>query len=87
MLRNAPPSSGIYGLFSALWIYIGEAQNIQGKLLEHLTETGSCISHYRPSSFAFELVEADERETRRAEISTMLQPLCQGRDFVYRSVR
>ncbi len=28
IILNAPEGSGVYGLFSALWIYIGEAENI-----------------------------------------------------------
>ena len=55
VLLNAPETSGVYGLYSVLWIYIGEAENIRLRLLEHLGGDNRCINHYRPSSFAFEL--------------------------------
>lgn len=87
VLQSAPRESGVYGLFSALWVYIGEAQDIQTRLLEHLAESDSCIAHYQPSSFAYELLDTDKRLARQAELSTKLQPLCRGRDFVYRSDR
>ena len=56
ILLNAPESSGVYGLFSALWIYIGEAENLRARLLEHLDGENPCkfvISHpvSRSSSF------------------------------------
>jgi hypothetical protein len=34
IMLNAPEGSGVYGLFSALWIYIGEAENMRERLLE-----------------------------------------------------
>ena len=87
VLQSAPRESGVYGLFSALWIYIGEAQDLQSRLLEHLAESDSCIAHYQPSSFAYELLDADKRLVRQAELFTKLQPLYRGRDFVYRPDR
>ena len=36
IVLKAPESSGVYGLYSALWIYIGESDNIRARLLEHL---------------------------------------------------
>ena len=55
ILRNAPEASGVYGLFSAFWIYIGAAENIQARILKHLEGDDPCIVRYRPSGFAFEL--------------------------------
>ena len=40
--REAPASSGVYGLSNAReWIYVGETDNIQARLLEHLEETNT----------------------------------------------
>jgi excinuclease UvrABC nuclease subunit len=40
--REAPASSGVYGLSNAReWIYVGETDNIQVRLLEHLNGTDS----------------------------------------------
>lgn len=85
VLANAPQRSGVYGLFSALWVYIGETDDIRSKLLEHLAEREGCIAHYQPSGFAFELLEPEQCGARQAELSRVLQPLCSGRSFVYKA--
>jgi len=78
ILLNAPESPGVYGLFSAFWIYIGEAENVRARLLKHLEGDDPCIVHYRPSGFAFELTPSDERYRRREQLMKQLQPLCNG---------
>ena len=30
VMSSAPETSGVYGLYNALWVYIGEADNISG---------------------------------------------------------
>jgi hypothetical protein len=74
ILLNAPEASGVYGLFSALWIFIGEADNIRVRLLELLAGDNPCIQDYQPSGFAFELVSPPERSRRLEELVTELQP-------------
>jgi hypothetical protein len=76
ILRKAPESSGVYGLYSALWIRIGEADNIRARLLEELSSDDPCIRTYQPSGFAFELVSPAERSRRLNELVIELQPLC-----------
>ena len=78
ILLNAPESPGVYGLFSAFWIYIGEAENVRARLLQHLEGDDPCIVHYRPSGFAFELTSPDERHRRHEQLMKQLQPLCNG---------
>jgi hypothetical protein len=78
ILRNAPESSGVYGLFSAFWIYIGEAENIRTRILQHLDGDDPCIVHYRPSGFAFELASPKDRHHRHEHLIKELQPLCNG---------
>jgi hypothetical protein len=56
ILLNAPETSGVYGLYNACWIYLGEADNIKRGLLEHLTGEDACINRHQPFGFAFELV-------------------------------
>lgn len=34
IVTNAPESSGVYGLYRAFWIFIGEAENIRTRLLD-----------------------------------------------------
>ena len=76
---NAPRSAGVYGLYNALWIYIGEGENIQARLLEHLADENneSWNGHYRPSGFAFEIVPGTDRCLRQQELLNELQPLAQ----------
>ena len=78
ILRNAPESSGVYGLFSAFWIYIGAAENIRERILKHLDGDDPCIVRYRPSGFAFELAAPRNRHHRRMYLMKELQPLCNG---------
>ena len=73
---KAPESSGVYGLYSALWIFIDEAENIRARLLEHLTGDNPCINRHRPSGFAFELVSPEDRVRRRDELINELEPTC-----------
>ncbi len=64
-----PESSGVYGLFSALCVYIGEAENLRDRLLEHLAGDNPGMVHYQPSSFVFELVSPTERRCRHEELT------------------
>ncbi len=73
-----PNASGVYGLFSAFWIYIGEAENLRARILEHLESDDPCIVRYRPSGFAFELSSTKDRRNRREYLMKELQPLCNG---------
>jgi len=50
---NAPQSSGVYAIHSAVWIYIGESNDIQRKLLEHWDGDNACITRAIPTAFAF----------------------------------
>src|SRR5882724_7822521 len=76
IVLKAPESSGVYGLYSALWIYVGEGDNIRGRLLEHLAGDNPCINHLEPSGFAFELVSPADRYRRKEELIKKLEPTC-----------
>jgi len=78
ILRNAPECSGVYGLFSAFWIYVGEAENLRARILKHLEGDDPCIVRYRPSGFAFEPASPEDRHDRRQYLMKELQPLCNG---------
>ena len=73
---NAPECSGVYGLYRAFWIFIGEAENIRTRLLKHLAGDNSCINQHRPLGFAFELVSSEDRGGRRDELINELEPAC-----------
>jgi hypothetical protein len=74
--------------FSApFWIYIGEAENMRERLLEHLSGNNSCTTHYQPSGFAFELVSPTDRCRRKQELVKGLQPLCNGKALTFQTDR
>ncbi len=78
--RDAPASSGVYGLSNALeWVYVGETDNIQAKLLEHLNETGTLLKQRLPTGFNFELCSPDSRLARQQQLILELDPACNGR--------
>jgi hypothetical protein len=77
VVTNAPEASGVYGLFNALWVYIGEADNIREGLLGLLDGDLACLTRYQPSGFAFELVSPAERRLRHEYLIERYQPFCQ----------
>jgi hypothetical protein len=84
---NAPESSGVYGLFSALWIYIGEADNIRARLLEHFDgdDLDPCIAHHQPTGFAFELICPADRGRRQEQLVNELLPICKGEALAHQA--
>ena len=77
ILENAPPESGIYAIYGdTAWIYIGEANDIQAKLIRHLSGDYPCIFKGHPSSFSYEICPANRRFLRRSELIRELKPLC-----------
>ncbi len=67
--KNAPESSGVYGLSNAReWLFIGESDNIQAHLLEHLKDRNSVWKAQDPTGFTFEICSATERVARQAAL-------------------
>ena len=78
--REAPASSGVYGLSNArAWIYVGETDDIQARLLEHLEETNTSRTAELPTGFSFELCPAADRVARQRRLIVELEPACNGR--------
>ena len=76
----APNRSGVCGLStSATCVYVGESNDIQRRLLEHLSETGTCITRWAPTSFVYERVEPGSRIARQNALIRELQPQCNER--------
>jgi hypothetical protein len=82
IIATAPEASGVYGLYNAIWIYVGEADNIRARLLEHLAGDNPWINHYGPSGFAFELVPAQVRHDRYRELVRQAEPICERKSFI-----
>ena len=73
--RDAPACSGVYGLSNAReWIYVGETDNIQGRLLELLERGGSLPGGTPPTGFNFEPCSAHERVGRQRQLILELEP-------------
>jgi hypothetical protein len=61
---KAPKASGVYSIFtSKRWVHVGETDDIQRSLFNHLNEPGSCLQRFSPLSFSFELTSPAERRT------------------------
>lgn len=75
--RDAPASSGVYGLSSAReWIYVGETDNIKARLLEHLEESNTFLSARQPTGFTFEVCPFFDRLARQTRLILELEPPC-----------
>lgn len=73
----APPQSGVYGISNAgEWIYIGETDNIQATLFEHLQESGTNLEKRHPTGFVFELCARAERAGRQDRLIREYEPVC-----------
>ena len=78
ILRFAPPTSGVYGLFSFdCQIFIGESANIREALLRHENETDFQSQHLKPTGFTFEPCAAELRKTKADELITRFRPVLQ----------
>jgi hypothetical protein len=74
--KNAPALSGVYGLSSAReWIYVGQSDNIQGELLEHLAKGPTAGLQARATGFTFELCPKESRTARQDRLVRELEPV------------
>jgi hypothetical protein len=73
---NAPAASGVYAIFKpGVWIYVGESNDIQRRLLEHLRRDHGCISWQIPAGFHFEPCDATARMARQTAWIAQLRPV------------
>jgi cell division septation protein DedD len=78
ILTNAPPTSGVYGLFNFdCQVFIGESANIQQALLRHESETDFQSQHLQPTGFTFEPCAAELRKTKADELIARFRPVLQ----------
>lgn len=75
---HAPAASGVYGIANRReWIYIGETDNIQQRLLEHASESSdSDLLSHAPSGFAYEICGASARAGRQDRLIQQYEPVC-----------
>lgn len=76
-VRNfAPAASGVYGLSNAReWIFIGESDNIQAALFEHLSNLDSEVMRLGPKGFVLETCERTRRLARQERLIAEYRPL------------
>src|SRR6266704_1351761 len=76
----APATSGVYGISNAReWIYIGETDNIQGALLDHLQQLGTSLMKRQPTGFVFEVCDGLRRQDRQDRLVLEYEPTCNRR--------
>ena len=82
----APVTSGVYGISNAReWIYIGETNNIQGALLDHIRDRKAELMTRQPKGFVFELCDGERRLTRQSRLVEEYEPACNRRSPSRRS--
>ena len=75
--EHAPALSGVYGISNAHeWIYIGETDNIQNALIEHLQERNTALQNRKPTGFAFEICDRARRASRQDRLVLEYEPAC-----------
>jgi excinuclease UvrABC nuclease subunit len=73
----APASPGVYGISNAHeWIYIGESDNIQASLLEHLQDSQARVMKKQPTGFVCELCDRAARSSRQDRLILEYESAC-----------
>jgi hypothetical protein len=66
----------------ALWIYIGEADDLRERLMKHFDGDSPCIARYAPTRFVFELIDdPTAREARYRELVRQHGPVCNAKQL------
>jgi len=77
ILSSVPSASGVYAIWRPnVWIYVGETNDLQRRLLEHFDGDSPCITRAAPTGFGFELVQANTRVARQNALIPELRPTC-----------
>ena len=74
---RAPLASGVYGISNAReWIYIGETENIQAALFEHMQDGRASLMKRQPTGFVFEVCDGARRSARQDRLVLEYEPVC-----------
>jgi excinuclease UvrABC nuclease subunit len=73
---------GCYGLVQRsaagqAWVYIGKADDIRARLLQHFNGDNPCINRYLPTHYLAMVVDANE--AREKELIAEYDPVCNKR--------
>lgn len=67
----------MYGLSNGReWLFIGEANNIRARLLEHLERPATLLMNRVPTGFTFEECPPSDRAVRQNALIRQLEPVC-----------
>jgi hypothetical protein len=81
---HAPAASGVYGISNAReWIYIGETDNIQGALFQHLQDLYTSLMKRQPTGFVFEICDGACRSARQDRLVLEYEPVCNRQSAVH----
>ncbi len=73
----APAAEGVYGISNSReWIYIGQSDNIQGTLLDHLQDAQAAAMKRGPTGFVYELCTGALRSQRQNRLVQEYGPVC-----------
>lgn len=73
----APMASGLYGVSNAHeWLFIGETDDIQGALLNHLRDGTAPLMKKEPTGFVFEICDRAGRPARQNRLVMEYEPAC-----------
>jgi hypothetical protein len=80
ILASVPHASGVYAIWKPnVWIYIGETEDLQRRLLEHFDGGNPCITQAGPTGCGFELVLPNTRVARQNTLIVECRPVCNDR--------
>jgi hypothetical protein len=83
----APAASGVYGISNAReWIYIGQTDNIQVALLDHLQYLYTSLMKRQPTGFVFEVCDGAHRSARQDRLVLEYEPTCNRDGSQHRSL-
>jgi excinuclease UvrABC nuclease subunit len=73
--KNAPESSGVYGLFNHReCLFVGQSSNIRSQLLTELREAAEELRAENPTGFTVELCSSGDRALRLQRLVRELGP-------------
>jgi hypothetical protein len=82
--QHAPAESGVYALTNSVdWIYIGETDNIQQSLLQHLRQSDPVLHDQHATGFVFEICDRAKRTGRQDCLVQEYGPACNGQRSRY----
>jgi excinuclease UvrABC nuclease subunit len=72
--------TGVYGIYnSSEWIYIGQAEDLRDRLLEHVrgkSDQSSCMLKHNPTSWVGQIVDKSQLDSLESSLIAEYSPAC-----------